>query len=316
MFRSAKEVYSKALELDGDVYHLHDPELMPWGLLLKLKGKRVIFDAHEDLPQQVRSKAYIPLIFRKPIAWISGKIQEWICRRFDFVVGATPTIASKFTAQGIGSTDINNYPILGELECVTPNIEKRREVCYVGGMSTVRGIRQIVAAIYLAKTDVRLTLAGQFSEKNLENELSGSAGWRRVNALGFLDRSGVREVLQNSVAGLVTLLPTQAYLDSLPVKMFEYMSAGLPVIGSDFPLWRDIIIGNRCGLLVDPKDPQAIADAIDALVSDPERARQMGENGSRAVRERYNWSIEERKLLALYEELVGPPNGNARSFEA
>ena len=93
--------------------------------------------------------------------------------------------------------------------------------------------------------------------------------------------------------------------------MFEYMSAGLPVIASDFPLWREIIAGNDCGLLVDPEDPQAIADAIDTLVNDPEMARRMGENGARTVREKYNWDIEEKKLLALYEEIAGAPTGRA-----
>jgi glycosyltransferase involved in cell wall biosynthesis len=82
--------------------------------------------------------------------------------------------------------------------------------------------------------------------------------------------------------------------------MFEYMSSGIPVIASNFPLWRDIIEGNRCGLCVDPLDPRAIASAIDYLVTHPDVARTMGENGRRAVLERYNWAVQANKLTDFY----------------
>jgi len=111
-------------------------------------------------------------------------------------------------------------------------------------------------------------------------------------------------VLARSMAGLVTLHPIVNYIDALPVKMFEYMVAGIPVIASNFPLWREIIEGNKCGLCVDPLNPSEIAKAIDYIVTHPAAAQQMGENGFRAVKEQYNWAIEEKKLLALYEQLL------------
>jgi glycosyltransferase involved in cell wall biosynthesis len=102
----------------------------------------------------------------------------------------------------------------------------------------------------------------------------------------------------------VTLHPIRTYLDSLPVKMFEYMAAGIPVIASDFPLWREIVVGHKCGICVDPMDPRAIACAIDYLVAHPDVAREMGENGRRAARERYNWGHEEKRLLDFYGTLL------------
>ena len=133
--------------------------------------------------------------------------------------------------------------------------------------------------------------------------MKAEVGWEKTDHLGWLDRSGVEQVLQESVAGLVTLHPVINYVDALPVKMFEYMAAGVPVIASDFALWRQIIEGNQCGLCVDPLDPQAIAAAIDYLIANPTEAKQMGLNGQRSVRERFNWSIEEQKLLKLYQSL-------------
>ena len=82
------------------------------------------------------------------------------------------------------------------------------------------------------------------------------------------------------------------------------MSAGIPVIASNFPLWRDIIESNRCGLCVNPMRPEEIAGAIDFLVNNPAQAEQMGASGQLAVRDCYNWSIEEKKLLGLYDSLV------------
>jgi glycosyltransferase involved in cell wall biosynthesis len=117
-------------------------------------------------------------------------------------------------------------------------------------------------------------------------------------------REGVREVLGRSVAGLVTFHPLPNHIDAQPNKMFEYMSAGIPVIASDFPLWREIIAGNQCGLCVDPNNPTAIAAAIQYLVLHPHEARRMGENGRKAVLDRYNWSAEEQKLFRLYEDIL------------
>lgn len=305
MVAATRRVLRQALALDADVYHLHDPELLPAGLALKRDGKRVIFDAHEDLPKQILSKPYLHPLLRRSISALAGGFERFTCRRLDTVVAATPAIRDKFTSLGINATDINNFPVLGELEAQVPWSKKATEVCYVGGIFATRGIREIVAAV--AMSDVRLNLGGSFSEADVSAEVRTMPGWRNVNELGFLSRAGVQDVLASSIAGLVTLHPTPAYLDSLPVKMFEYMSAGLPVIASHFPLWREIIEGNECGICVDPLAPAAIAAAIDRLVENPDLARRMGENGRRAVHERYNWGIEEKKLIGLYRELLSRP---------
>ncbi len=307
MLAATRRVADRARALDADLYHLHDPELLPAALYLKRRGKRVIFDAHEDLPRQVLSKSYLHPWIRRPVSASVEVFERFICRRLDQVVGATPTITQKFAAAGIPATVINNYPILGELESPIVSREKAQEVCYVGSIAAARGIYEIVEAAALTKAGVRLNLAGRFAEVAVKKELEASPGWSRVNELGFLPRDEVGDLLARSLAGLVTLHPTLAFLDSLPIKMFEYMSAGLPVIASDFPLWREIIEKNQCGICVDPLDANAIAAAIDRLVDNPDMARQMGKNGRKAVHDRYNWGQEEKKLLALYESLLGAP---------
>lgn len=299
-------VFKKAVALDADIYHFHDPELIPIGLKLKKLGKSVIFDSHEDVPKQILAKPYLNAVAKVFLSKAFMLYESYAVPRLDAIVAATPFIRDKFLPINKRSVDINNYPMIGELNA-DQNVgwdQKKSQVAYVGGITAVRGIREIVQALPLAKTDVRLQLGGRFSEPALEDEIKSEPGWRKVDELGWLDREQVAAVLRRSVAGLVTLHPAINYIDSLPVKMFEYMSAGIPVIASNFPLWREIIEGNDCGVCVDPLDAGAIAEAIDFVVANPKRARQMGQNGQRAVAERYNWAVEEKKLLALYSALL------------
>lgn len=307
MWTSTRRLFAKAMELDCDVYHLHDPELLLVALRLKSRGHRVIFDAHEDLPLQILSKSYIRPGVRQMVSTAAGLFERFACRQVDAVVAATPTIRDKFARLDIEAVDINNFPVLGEFDASVSWDQKAREVCYIGSIVASRGIRELVAAMSLTRSGGQLALAGDFQEPNLQADVEAMPGWSRVNWLGFLSRSEIRSVLCQSTAGLVTLHPTPAYLDSLPVKMFEYMSAGLPVIASNFPLWREIVEGSDCGICVDPLDPASIASAIDQLMENPDRARRMGENGQRAVHARYNWGVEEKKLLALYERLLTTP---------
>ncbi|MCY1522537.1 Glycosyl transferases group 1 [compost metagenome] len=110
--------------------------------------------------------------------------------------------------------------------------------------------------------------------------------------------------MSRSVAGVVTFLSAPNHIDAQPNKMFEYMSAGIPVVGSNFPLWKSIIEGNRCGVCVDPANPTEIAEAIDYLFTHQAEAREMGARGRAAVLDKYNWDGEGVKLLSLYREVL------------
>lgn len=305
MFSTTRAIFSKAVEMDADVYHFHDPELLLVGIKLKIVGKKVIFDAHEDAPQQIFGKPYLNKFSKHCLSWALRHFESWVCRRFDAIVTATPFIRRKFDSINPRCVDVNNFPMLGELSCDLASANKLSQVCYVGGITSIRGIRELVNAMSLVKSSVRLQLVGHFSEKRTASEIRGLPGWAAVDELGFKDRTGVRDVMAQCIGGIVTFHPLPNHIDAQPNKMFEYMSAGIPVIASDFPLWREIVIGNSCGLCVDPLDSEAIAKAIDYLASYPEEAKQMGANGKRAVQYIYNWKNEEAKLLALYRQVIG-----------
>jgi len=310
MVVTAAQVYQRARQVDADLYHFHDPELIPFGLLLCAQGKKVIYDAHEDAPRALLSpgRDYLPIQIRKPMSWLLERLEGNAGKRFSALVAATPAIAGRLQPFQPHTYNVNNYPILDEL--VAPQKTRWNErscsVAYVGGIAEVRGIQQMVDAVgYLADDlGVRLQLAGQFSPLALRPKIVELRGWKQVDELGFQDRAQVALLLGTVQAGLVLFHPGPNHMEAQPNKLFEYMSAGIPVLASNFPLWRDLIERYQCGLLVDPLNPKEIASAIEYIITHPLEAEAMGQRGRQAIQTEYNWELESQKLLSLYSDIL------------
>ncbi len=296
-------ILREALGLRADVYHLHDPELMPIGLRLRKSGSVVVFDSHEDFPKHVRAKHYMPQIAKRPAEALCSAVETFCCPRLSGIIAPTPAIAEKFVRMGCRTALVRNFPRPDDYAVAKPPPDGPPRVCYVGAISAHRGIHELVASLGLTRSDTRLLLAGSPSPTSLLEQLRTDPSWPRVDYLGRIDRSDVHDVYARCIAGLVCLMPLQNYVDAYPIKLFEYMAAGLPVIASDFPAWRNIVECARCGFLVDPSRPAEIANAIDRLARDPVLASELGSNGRRAVQMRYGWAAEEERLVDFYVDL-------------
>jgi glycosyltransferase involved in cell wall biosynthesis len=291
-----------ARKLNASVYHFHDPELLLIALFLGLKKAAVIYDSHEDVPRSLLGRDWINPYIRTSLSKVFETFEDFVSSRISGVVGATSTITSRFSRLNPMTETINNFPLKSEIDLEITSPKKSATVCYLGGISRIRGIREIISA--LGYLDIKLILAGPFESEEAKMEVSALPGWDKVDYRGNVSRAEVWEIMAESVAGLVLYHPEPNHVNAQPNKMFEYMAASLPVVASNFPLWRKIIESNNFGICVDPLDPKEIADAINKLVGDRKLASEMGEKGRKAVIDHYSWGSEEKKLFDFYSRII------------
>lgn len=305
MLFGAKAVYQKALEVDADIYEFHDPELLPYGLKLAKKGKKVIFDSHEDYPTQIMEKEWIPAFLRRMISSAYRAYETHVVKQLDAVLfPCTKNGINIFENRAKRVVILSNAVMLEEMTAPQQEVQKSGDtICCTGSLTYQRGITHLIRAAHQA--GVKLILAGQYSSEEYRRELEAMPEYSCVEYLAYIGRQELAQVYARSSIGMSTILNVGQYasLDNFPTKVYEYMAAGLPVIVSDYPFMRRSVQQDDFGMAVDPADVQAVAQAIRTILSDPQRAQQMGENGRQAVLQKYNWDIELKKLLELYGSL-------------
>lgn len=307
-FVTVPRVIRAAMAERPAIVHLHDPELIIPGLVLRMLGYRVIYDVHEHVPNAIMTKTYIPKALRWITARLAAGFEAVAGRVMSGIVATSQPIADRFPAHK--TVLVDNWVIAEEFRASrdrVPYADRPKQLVYIGVISRARGIIQILDAMaLLADThDIRLALGGRIAGKDLEDEMRAHPMWPRVTYHGFMDRTQMAEAFADSRIGMVVYQPTPNNMVTSANKVFETMAAALPVVASDFRTRNDVILGAECGLTVDPEDPAAIAGAIGQLLDDPAEAERLGQNGAHAVDTHYSWEHEAEKLLALYAQLLG-----------
>ena len=300
-------LFFKALKLKADIYHIHDPELLPTGLFLKLFGKKVIFDAHENVRQQIMNKYYLPKWIRKIVSKIYGFIEDVAVSCFDGLVTVVPSIAAMFPPEK--TSIVANFPLVEEIEKMYgfDQAERKPEILFSGALTEERGALKLMEALnlLLKRPEIRLQLAGTIRPEPLYEQMQADQAWSKVEFHGWVNREKIMELLRSCSMGIVTYLPSPNYYDMSINKLYEYMAAYMPIIASDISQWREKLEHLGCCLFVDPADPKAIAEAVLYLLDNSDVAREMGEKGRLAVTEKFNWGVSEQVLFSTYERILG-----------
>ncbi|SDW42818.1 Glycosyltransferase involved in cell wall bisynthesis [Marininema mesophilum] len=299
-------LFLRALRSRADHFHFHDPELLPLGVLLQQMTRRpVIYDAHEDLPKQIGTKPWIPVKWRNSLARVADWVEKGMASRLSAVVTATDPIASNFTSTTKRVVTVKNYPLPFR---DSPPVKERNSNCivYVGGISYLRGYKEMIAMMdYLPpELEAELHLVGPLQHIHPEDRKETELRNKRVTLHGRIPFEEVGAWLARSKVGLVCLHPVENYRESLPIKLFEYMAAGLPVVATNFPLWQQILESSGAGVTVNALDPKEMAGKVEEILRDSSLSDEMAKNGREAHRDVYNWCIEEKKLLGLYRDLT------------
>lgn len=302
----SKKAYKKALMLNCDLYHFHDPELLNVGIKLKKAGKYVVFDSHEDTGKQIERKTYIPNIIRSTVANTYRKLQDKTVKAIDGVV--FPTLVdgkTPFDKTAKRLAIVDNLPILEEFKGVTLSENPLYDICCTGSLTYDRGIMELLEVA--SQTHSTVCLAGRFSPSDFQDELvkKGLLG-ENVDFRGYCGRDEIVDILCNSSIMVSNIHKVGQYnhIDNLPTKVYEAMAIGLPVILSNFPYSVELNEKLNFAITINPEDADQLTEAVQYLKNNPKERERLAKNGRRYIEEKCNWEREVKKIINMYHDIL------------
>jgi glycosyltransferase involved in cell wall biosynthesis len=311
-----RRIAESASALCPDIYHVHEPELLG-AVLACARGKPVIWDVHEIYVDEIRAKPWIPKPLRPLVGVIWDRMERSMVRQCAAVVAATEWLAPRYRKLHDRVVVLNNFPRLPDKVDSVSLVRRENALVFTGTIAPNRGVLETIQAMAILKRKamvVTLDLAGTPNTREYLNELMQEAEHLGVRANitlhGHLTLGRTRSLQQTCGIGMVAHLMSEGNLVGCPVKLYEFMMFGLPLVYSDIPVFVSVAGESDAGISVIPGHPEQIAVAIESLLLNPAMARRFGENGRNAIYERFNWNHEWPKLRDLYLQLVGPPRGS------
>lgn len=303
-------LFRKALRTRADIYHFHDPELLPWGLLLKwVTGAAVVYDSHEYLRENLSTKHWIHPRLRGPLAWFADRVEKWISGRLDAVVAVTEDMAQRFEPYQPRVITLRNLPPAQEIP--EPVGGRERVVMYAGLMNRDRGLnllRETARRVRERHPDVRFEIYGPVEWHGIDDATRALSAeeWAELG-VEFKGNIPYQDVGPTMARGMVGWLPRSPHepnnLLAWPNKLVEYMASGLAIVASDLPTQADVVEETNSGVVVEADSAATHADALSQLFADESRWMRYSANGKKAARTRYTWEAEALKLRTVYGEL-------------
>lgn len=307
-FLRIPQVLLIALREKADIYHLHNPDMIPVALALKLLGKTVIYDTHEDYSQRLLLRGWLPKLLRRPLGYLLSLAERGLSHLLDATLVTQERQLPRFSKR---CRLLRNAPVLSatlmarvrtQAETLVREARPYRLI-YAGGLSRARGLFNALDALQALNVQglaTRLWLLGPELEPCLDQAMRHPA-WAHVDYLGLQAHETVLAHMMRADVGLAVLGDAGDHAAARPTKLFEYMACGLPFVASDFPLWREFV-GDRGGLWVRADDPAGLLEALFALLEDDAWRRELAAQGGEFVAG-FNWGEEQQNLLSLYEKL-------------
>jgi len=311
IIKTPKLLFSKANIIDADIYQIHDPELLPLGIKLIKKGKKVIYDSHEDLPNLILQKDWLPYILRPFISKLVKIYYRLNLKKFSAVISVTPHIVEKLSKMGGNAIMVTNYPIVEQSVNVAKTLNEyliTPDSLIYSGTVYPESQQELIFDSLEDINNVNYTIVGSIPTNSYTKYTKHSA-WKKVNFINFVPRNELNKIYSTATIGLCIFqfTPNLGYrVGTLGSnKLFEYMQYGLPIICSDSILWKERIVDKyNCGICVNPYSKEDVVSAINFLVENKEEAYKMGLNAKKAIEVEFNWDTQFKEYLQIIKKLL------------
>lgn len=295
------------LSFNADIYQFHDFEIIEIGRALKNKGKHVIFDSHENWLDIIPVQYTKTIVGRSLLKWILPLYYKRVVSQFDAVFSVSPNMVDVLKKYNPRSYMVSNFPSIKGVESIEETVKENYFV-YQGVVYRSSNQEAIVKAITDTAEDVKYNIIGKMANE-MRDRIGKVDKKKRVVLIDWIEKSKLDVIMKKSLGGFVILdyVPTccgkEGQLGSN--KIFEYMLCGLPVICTDFILWKKLIIDKyKCGICVTPGDTEQIQKSIEWIIRNPKEAIEMGKRGREAVLKEFNWENELSTYLSYYQGIA------------